>query len=276
MLVDLSHDRMRRLGVVWESEHRGCEPARQVAAAQGGDEPVLPGHLTLDALNGEDHPGAADLRVETTGIRVTGGGDDLFAVDRALVDPIYREADIGAGASITADDFLADHRAAEHRIGFTQRTIGRNAGTATRERFRRIDERGRCPAARPCRATRRSVSLLTCKSRLCRLVTQGRCFWCPVLGGLDPIEVGVRPVALHQLVAAHLGKSRAVEDDDEIGHSHGAEPVRDQDRNTADVAALRLLAARRLRIAFEELVFSLRVQRRRRSSSTIRSGVARM
>ena len=47
------------------------------------------------------------------------GGDDLFAVDRALVDPINGEADIGPSAIITADDFLADHRAAEDRIRFT-------------------------------------------------------------------------------------------------------------------------------------------------------------
>ena len=91
------------------------------------------------------------------------------------------------------------------------------------------------------RVTRRSEPPTLCLAAPAG--TQDRCFGATGTRGLDPIEVGVRPVALHQLiVAAHLGKSRAVENDDEIGHSHGAEPVRDQDRNTADVAALRLLA----------------------------------
>ena len=78
----------------------------------------------------------------------------------------------------------------------------------------------------------------------------------------DPVEVGVRAIALHQLlVAAHLGQSRPVEDNDEIGHAHGAETVGNQDVMPTS-AARQLLGMRRGCVAFEQLVFGLRVQRR--------------
>ena len=57
-----------------------------------------------------------------------------------------------------------------------------------------------------------------------------------VRGGLDPVELRVTAFVTHQLiVTADLNKPRAVEHNDEIGHPHGAEPVRYQDGDAADV-----------------------------------------
>ena len=70
VLVDLSSrsDAPARGGLGF-AEHGRCDAGWQVAAAQRGDEPVHgPVALTLNALDGEDHPGAPDLRVQTTGV----------------------------------------------------------------------------------------------------------------------------------------------------------------------------------------------------------------
>ena len=123
-------------------EHYGRDAGWQVATAQRGDEPVdSPVAFALDALDCEDHPGAADVWVQATGVRVMSDADNLFTVNRALVDPIDREANVGASGVATSDDFLADDRASKDGIGFPQRAIGGNSSTAAGEGFRRVDDR---------------------------------------------------------------------------------------------------------------------------------------
>src|SRR5258705_4506680 len=78
--------------------------------------------------------------------------------------------------------------------------------------------------------------------------------WSAIGRGLDAVELGVGPALRHQrLVGADLGYAGAVEDDDEVGHAHRAEPVRDEDRD-----ALGPLGRRR--VALEQRVFGLGVQ----------------
>ena len=98
-------------------EHGGATPVWQIAAAQRRDEPAY-GPVTLagNAVDGEDDPGAPDLWVETTCIRLTRGGNDLFAVGGALVDPINGEADVDPRLTGTAHLLFADHGAAEDSI----------------------------------------------------------------------------------------------------------------------------------------------------------------
>ena len=60
-------------------------------------------------------------------------------------------------------------------------------------------------------------------------------------------------------MAADFYEAGAVEDDDQVRHPHGAEAMRDQDRDATHRGA-----ARRLRVAGEQRVFGLGVQRRRR------------
>src|SRR4029450_5297663 len=116
------------------------------------------------------------------------------------------------------------------------------------------------------RASRRSASLLTWPV-LAAPSWNTRCRTGSLLvcSRLDPVEVGVGPIAPHELVmAAYLDESRAVEDDDQIGHPHCAEPVRDQDRDGTDVTARRFAAMSRRCIAFEQCMFGLGIQRRGR------------
>ena len=137
-------------------EHCRRDAGWQVAAAQRGDEPVDgPVAFALDSLDCEDHPGAADVRIQATGVLVMSGRHDLFAVNRALVHPIDREANVGASGVATSDDFLADDCASKDGIGFPQCAIGRNSSTAAGEGFRRVDDRRagaqqqRLPTGRP-------------------------------------------------------------------------------------------------------------------------------
>ena len=52
--------------------------------------------------------------------------------------------------------------------------------------------------------------------------------------GLDAVELGVLAAVRHQLlVRADLDDARAVEHDDEVGHAHGREPVRDEHGDAA-------------------------------------------
>jgi hypothetical protein len=124
------------------TENRRCGAGRQVAAAQGGDKPV-DGSITfsLDALDREDHPGTAEFWIKAAGIGVVSGRHDLFLVDRALVDPVDGEPDVGAGGVTATDNLLADHTASEDSVRFSQRAICRNAGAATGECWSGIDKR---------------------------------------------------------------------------------------------------------------------------------------
>ena len=68
-------------------------------------------------------------------------------------------------------------------------------------------------------------------------------------------------------MGAHLDDPRAVEHDDEIGHPHGAEAMRHEDRDAAvrrRRAAAGLPLARGRRVALEQRVLGLGVERRRR------------
>ena len=48
---------------------------------------------------------------------------------------------------------------------------------------------------------------------------------------LNAVELGVLPALGHELVVrADLDHAGAVEDDDEVGHAHGGEAVRHEDR----------------------------------------------
>ncbi len=69
------------------------------------------------------------------------GRHNLFTVNRALVHPIDREANVGASGVATSDDFLADDCASKDGIGFPQCAIGGNSSTAAGEGFRRVNDR---------------------------------------------------------------------------------------------------------------------------------------
>src|SRR5713226_92972 len=84
--------------------------------------------------------------------------------------------------------------------------------------------------------------------------------WSSVRGGLDAVQLRVLTAFGHQfIVRADLHESRTVEYDDEIGHAHRRETVRDEYRDAAAVALAG--AARRRGVALEQRVFSLCVQR---------------
>ena len=60
----------------------------------------------LDAVDGEDHPGAADLRIEAARRRLLRRGHDLL-VDLAFVDGVHGEPDIGPSLGAPADRVLS-------------------------------------------------------------------------------------------------------------------------------------------------------------------------
>ena len=65
---------------------------------------------------------------------------------------------------------------------------------------------------------------------------------------------------------ARLGHARTVQDDDEVGHPHGAESVRDEDRDLAMARigrAAGAIASHRVGITLEQGVLGLGVERRR-------------
>src|SRR5258705_5546492 len=91
----------------------------------------------------------------------------------------------------------------------------------------------------------------------------------PVRRGLDAVELGVRAALGHEvLVAAGFDDPGSVEDDDEVGHGHGAEAMGDEEGDAAALGGTRALlpaaSARGARIALEERVLGLCVEGRRR------------
>src|ERR1700730_15331517 len=88
-----------------------------------------------------------------------------------------------------------------------------------------------------------------------------------IRGGLNPVELGVLSAFRHQrFVSADLSDARAVEHDDLIGHPHRAEPMRDQNSDLSLPSVARATVAPFIscgsRVALEERVFGLRVERR--------------
>ena len=84
--------------------------------------------------------------------------------------------------------------------------------------------------------------------------------------GLDAVELGVLAAAGHQVfVGADFDQVGAVEDDDDAGHAHGAEAVRDQDRDAAEIVWRGAIAVartvRRGGVALEQGVLGLGVER---------------
>ena len=95
-------------------------------------------------------------------------------------------------------------------------------------------------------------------------------------GGLDAVELGVLPAVGHSSSwVPDLDHARAVEHDDEVGHPHGAEAVRHQDRDAAVGRRLRrsIAAVTRRRSARTARARSRR--RARRSARRARAAAGR-
>ena len=111
--------------------HVGC---REVAPAGVGDQP---GHglvaAALDALDGEDQPGGAELRGQAALGALPRSRDYLLGVHTAFVDRVDREPDVGPGVLAAVDLAQRGHRPPEHRIGLSSRPGRRDRGALARK-----------------------------------------------------------------------------------------------------------------------------------------------
>ena len=92
------------------------------------------------------------------------------------------------------------------------------------------------PARDPTRARALGIFHVTRLSSSSSTSAMGRAYerarGLPVGAGLDREQLGVLAAAGHEVVvAADLDDAGAVEDDDQVGHAHGREAVRHEDRD---------------------------------------------